>query len=65
MRVPAKGNGSGLERPKNSASESFGRSDTDESSLGGAKWEQVIRSKVPFEVLEEIKVVFLVVLDLL
>jgi hypothetical protein len=43
----------------------FGRSDTVEGSLVGAKREQVFCSKVPFEVLEEVEIVFFVVLDVL
>ena len=35
------------------------------SLLLGAEWEQVIRSEVPFEVLEEVQVVFLEVLGML
>ena len=43
----------------------FGRSEHSLSLLLGTEWEQVIRSEVPFEVLEEVQVVFLEVLGML
>ena len=43
----------------------FGRSEHSLSLLLGAEWEQVVRSEVPFEVLEEVQVVFLEVLGML
>jgi hypothetical protein len=66
MRIPIKGDSSGLERPKNMRSlESFERSEQSLSLLLGAEWEQVIRSEVPFELLEEVQVVFFEVFGML
>ena len=66
MRIPIIGESSSLERPKKQARiRIISEKVNTVSLLLGAEWEQVIRSKVPFEVLEEVQVVFLEVLGTL
>jgi hypothetical protein len=66
MRISMKGDSSSLERPKKtSAHRNHSEEVNTVSLLLGTEWEQIIRSEVPFEVLEEVQVVFLEVLGML